>query len=77
MSTHTAKLTQSEIDQDIEYTRNDILNLEKVVDGLADFILRSGGEDRGQFKLDLFKYRAILVEAEQLLALILKTRETL
>lgn len=59
-------LTSKEILADLANTESDIVALSNIVGGLDTFMTRTGGEDRSAFKMDRFKYAALLAKAHRL-----------
>ena len=59
-------MTLAEMNQDLVNTEGDIYRLRAIVANLCGFIQYSGGENRKHLRMDLFKYEAMLSEAEVL-----------
>lgn len=57
----------------LEEAKLDLLNTQRdykcilsICENLETFITQSGGEDRSKYKLDLFRYKALLQQATEL-----------
>lgn len=55
-----------EMREDLANTESDIVALSQIVGGLDTFMGRTGGEDRGAFRVDRFKYGGLLAQAHSL-----------
>lgn len=59
-------MTREEMEADLKATHDDIERLAAIVENLRGFVLHSAGEDRSGFRMDLFKYESLLLQAQRL-----------